>query len=171
MPPPAARPSIPGGADGPDAARDGRLADLADLVLTVARKIQAAPRGDAELVTLTPLEAIAMQFIDRNPGVRASELSSELGQSSSNTSYALRELEGKGMIRREPDPADRRVVRIHATERARTNLSRLRLHWAGLLGRLDADPHRLDEAIALLEAADTALSAAGSQPPRRSTAG
>lgn len=104
-------------------------ADLADLILRVARRIQALEVRESGGVALTHLEAMVMSRIDDEPGVTPKTLGTELGLRSSNTSAALRSLEGKGLITRIPDAADGRVTRIHPTTLAAENLSQVRQVW------------------------------------------
>lgn len=143
--------------------RDEVLADLVDAMLIISRKVHASPSTDEEFVSLTQLEGLTMQHIDRHPGVRASQLAGELGLRSSNASAALRDLERKGMILRAADPDDRRVVTIWPTERAHDNLTRMRAHWAGLLRGVIATDDQLDTARGVVRAIESALSDA----PRR----
>lgn len=143
---------------GGDASRDDALADLADVVLSVARKIHARTSEASDAIPLTPLEALAMQHIDRRPGITSSEFAADLSLKSSNASAALRELERKGLIRRDPDPADRRTVRVTATARASENLLRVRHTWASLLSDLPVDAARLETATELLRSAERQLS-------------
>ncbi|MDQ1206699.1 MarR family winged helix-turn-helix transcriptional regulator [Microbacterium sp. SORGH_AS_0862] len=141
-----------------DVRRENALADLADVVLSVARKIHAQTSEASDAIPLTPLEALAMQHIDRRPGLTSSEFAAELSLKSSNASAALRELERKGLIRRDPDPADRRTVRVTATARASENLLRVRHTWASLLSDIPADADRLATTTELLRSAERQLS-------------
>jgi DNA-binding MarR family transcriptional regulator len=131
------------GSIGGDASRDDALADLADVVLSVARKIHARTSEASDAIPLTPLEALAMQHIDRRPGITSSEFAADLSLKSSNASAALRELERKGLVRRDPDPLDRRTVRVTATARAHENLLRVRRAWTNLLSGLPAEATEL----------------------------
>jgi DNA-binding MarR family transcriptional regulator len=115
--------------DPADPAELADSADLADLILRVARRIQALEVRESGGVALTHLEAMVMSRIDDEPGVTPKTLGTELGLRSSNTSAALRSLEGKGLITRIPDAADGRVTRIHPTTLAAENLAQVRQVW------------------------------------------
>ncbi|MDR6198146.1 DNA-binding MarR family transcriptional regulator [Microbacterium sp. SORGH_AS428] len=146
------------GSIGGGASREDALADLADVVLSVARKIHARTSEASDAIPLTPLEALAMQHIDRRPGITSSEFAADLSLKSSNASAALRELERKGLVRRDPDPLDRRTVRVTATARAHENLLRVRGAWTKLLSDLPAEADRLAEATDLLRSVERELS-------------
>lgn len=105
------------------------LADLADLILQVARRIQTLEVGDTGGVALTHLEAMVMSRIDDDPGTTPKALGAALGLRSSNTSAALRSLEEKKLISRIPDAADGRVTRLHPTPLAAANLAQVRETW------------------------------------------
>ncbi|OJV97342.1 MAG: hypothetical protein BGO47_10890 [Microbacterium sp. 67-17] len=134
------------------------LADLADVVLSVARKLHALTPEESGAIALTPLEALAMQHIDRHPGITSSEFAADLSLKSSNASAALRELERKGLIRRNPDPHDGRTVRITVTAESHEHLARVRAAWARLLSALPVDGAELARLTATLQTAEAALS-------------
>lgn len=126
---------------------------LADLVLyaqSIARHVQSAPLGDPRIVRLTPLERLAMQHIDRMPGTSLGELAEAVDLLPSNASTAVRGLERAGLVRRERDADDHRVIRLQPTPFARTNLGRLREAWAGLLSGADLTPEALETAVRVL---------------------
>lgn len=110
-----------------------QLADVAELVLSVARRLGLAAR-ETDTVTLTPLEAMVMRWIDAHPGSTPSQVAAHLGLRSSNASQALRDLEARGFIRRSTDPADARSVRIDPLPAARENLQDKRRSWAAIVG-------------------------------------
>lgn len=140
-----------------DVGRAEQLADLVHFVQTIARQVHTAPLVDPEIVELSQLEGLTMQFIDRHPGVRAAELATHLGLKHSNASAALRELDRKGMIRREPDPTDRRAATIWPTELAERNLVRMRAHWARLLSPVPVSDADLSATVATLKSVEAEL--------------
>lgn len=139
-----------------DGLADELRADLVDLILKVGRTVHVAPSDDPDFLRLTQLEGLTMQYIDRHPGSSASELADAVSLRSSNASKALRDLEAKGMIRREADAHDKRAVRIWPTAHAERNLIRTRAHWARLLAGV-GDAAALRTAIAVLSDADAVL--------------
>ncbi|MCG3750244.1 MarR family winged helix-turn-helix transcriptional regulator [Amycolatopsis sp. Poz14] len=111
--------------------KDEQLFELADLILAVARHINAAKEANAE--SGTPLEGAVMRFVDRHPGTTVNAAAEATQMISSNVSRAVRGLENKGLLRREADPDDARRVRLYPTEKAADNLQRLRDTWSALL--------------------------------------
>ncbi len=132
-----------------------QLADLAESVLSVSRRLTARPGEGA--IHLSPLESLVMRQVDLDPGITPSRLAHALGLRSSNTSAALRGLETRGFIRREVDPADGRGVRVYPTPVAHENLERKRALWVDLLAPHLEDPAGLPEALALLRRIDASF--------------
>jgi len=131
------------------------LADFADLVLNVGRLIRAHTPGDSQLVALTETERQVMRLIDLYPGCAPSEIAARARLQRTNVSAALRELEGKGMIRRSTTG---RHVSVTPTRLAATNLQRLRSAWAGQLAQaLDADGETLLQCTEMLRALEQRL--------------
>ncbi len=141
--------------------RATQLADLAHFVLSVARDIRIYGHLDPEIIEITLLESLVINHIERNPGTNPSRLCDELGLRSSNASALLRSLEAKGMIRRIPDPEDRRSVSLQATPLTARNLEKVRAEWARLLARHVDDMADLAPTIELLSSLDESLTLAG----------
>ena len=136
---------------------DDRYADLADLILAIARTVSADAQADPRIVDLTPTEVNVMRFVDRNPGTSPSAVAAATGLQRSNLSRAVRDLEAKGMIARSADATDGRQSRLTPTERAATNLARLRSGWSQRLAAAGADTRHLDATLALLAELDDGL--------------
>ncbi len=141
--------------------RATQLADLAHFVLSVARDIRIYGRFDPEIIEITLLESLVMNHIERNPGTSPSRLCDEVGLRSSNASALLRSLEAKGMIRRIPDPKDRRAVSLKATPLAARNLKKVLAEWARFLARHVDAKTDVAPTIELLNALDESLTRAG----------
>ncbi|WP_159449411.1 MarR family winged helix-turn-helix transcriptional regulator [Demequina sp. NBRC 110051] len=134
--------------------RADHLADIATAAISVARKIQGEPFKDPAIIPLVHLDRIVLRHIHRYPGIRLSDLAAELGLQPSNASTAIRSLTGKGMVRKDSDPADRRAVRLYATDAGEESTARVRHEWAELLEPLvesDADAARLAELLVSLD--------------------
>ncbi|AIQ65981.1 hypothetical protein PSTEL_25565 [Paenibacillus stellifer] len=69
-------------------------------------------------------------------GLKVSELSRFLGLTPPTVTQLINSLEAKGMVRREPDPSDRRVVRVALTERGIRVTDKARKHRDYVLGKL-----------------------------------
>ncbi|MGV9361066.1 MarR family winged helix-turn-helix transcriptional regulator [Amycolatopsis sp. NPDC003731] len=111
-------------------------ADLADLVLNVARLIRLRTPAGPEVVRLTATERQVMRIVDLDPGCTPSRIAERTGLQRTNVSTALRGLEAKGLLTR---AGHGRTVTVHPTELARTNLEVLRGAWSELLADLLAD--------------------------------
>ncbi|MGW3960989.1 MarR family winged helix-turn-helix transcriptional regulator [Amycolatopsis sp. NPDC005003] len=114
-------------------------ADLADLVLNVARLIRLRTPAAPDIVPLTATERQVMRIVDLDPGCAPSRIAERTGLQRPNVSTALRGLEAKGMLTRS---GQGRSVTVHPTELARANLEVLRGAWSELLADLldDVDP-------------------------------
>ncbi|MGW7532972.1 MarR family winged helix-turn-helix transcriptional regulator [Amycolatopsis sp. NPDC054798] len=130
-----------------------QLFELADLILAVARHINAAKEANAE--SGTPLEGAVMRFVDRHPGTTVNAAAEATQMISSNVSRAVRGLEKKGLVRRDTDPEDARRVRLYPTPKAAENLERLRDTWSALLD--GTSPAEASTLIAALQGIETRL--------------
>ena len=133
-----------------DQQHDEQLADIADLVLTLARAVRTQADGDPSLVELSLTEVTVMHYIDHHAGVSPSTVAAATGLQRSNLSRALRALEAKGMVERTADPDDNRQALLRGTVKAAENLTRVRATWARLLGNaLASSGQQYDIASAL----------------------
>jgi DNA-binding MarR family transcriptional regulator len=139
---------------------DAKLADLADLVLAVARVITTEAHLDPETVDLTATEINVMRYIDRHQGTSPTAVASATGLQRSNVSRVLRDLEARGMVERTADGSDRRQAKLLSTARAGANLQRLRANWSQLLGAVDVDRRNLDATLAMLTELEAGLAPA-----------
>jgi MarR family transcriptional regulator, temperature-dependent positive regulator of motility len=138
-----------------DEEHESRLFELADLILAVSRHIHASKESAA--ASGTPLEGAVMRFIDRHPGTTASAAAAATLLISSNFSRAVRSLENKGLVRRDVDQADGRLVRLYPTEMAQENLRRLREAWSRLLEGTVEGPDEIEAAAATLRRVEAQL--------------
>lgn len=139
---------------------DAKLADLADLVLAVARVITTHAHLDPETVDLTATEINVMRYIDHHQGTSPTAVAAATGLQRSNVSRVLRDLEAMGMVERTADGSDGRQARLRSTARAAANLRRLRANWSRLLGAADVDRRNLDAALAVLAELEAGLGSA-----------
>lgn len=140
-------------------------------VLSAYRRIRFAcrmrevvdPAGGGRL---TAHQANLLGHLDREDPAMVSELAEHMGVTASTMSLTLKRLEAAGFIRRDRDPADRRVTNVRLTEAgerlrdAQSVLDPERID--GMLRLLG--PHRRRDALqglALLADAADALSAQG----------
>jgi DNA-binding MarR family transcriptional regulator len=140
---------------------DERMADLADLILALARTITTESLLDEQVVELTATEINVMRFVDRHPGTSPTEVAAATGLQRSNLSRALRTLEAKGLVKRSTGRGDARQAQLNPTRRAEANLRRLRANWSRLLGNAGADPRNLDSTLRMLAELEAGLAATG----------
>lgn len=125
---------------------DLRLAEqLFESLGSVRRQVRRTAGRPWPAATLSGSQIELVRLVRREPGIAVSEAAESLGLAGNTVSTLVRQLTDAGVLRREPDPADRRVARLHVTTAARTRIEGWRDHRAELaaeaLGRLDADDH------------------------------
>ena len=138
-----------------DEEQTSRLFELGDLILAIGRHIYASKEFAAE--SWTPLESAVMRFIDRNPGTSAGAAAEATQLISSNFSRAVRDLEKKGLVRRDVDQHDGRRIRLYPTEQAHQNLQQLRDIWSRLLDGTVSNPEEIDAVNSTLRRIETQL--------------
>lgn len=107
---------------------DDDLAELADLVLNVARLLRAHTPEDTGAIALTDTERHVMRIVDLYPECAPSEIAQRAQMQRTNVSTALRNLETKGMITRRA--SNGRGVAVTPTRLAATNIAHLRTAWS-----------------------------------------
>ncbi|MDR1711261.1 MAG: MarR family winged helix-turn-helix transcriptional regulator [Propionibacteriaceae bacterium] len=146
--------------------RDAALADLAEAIMSVSRRLHAAGHSHPEVIQLSSLERMVMRYIDHHPGTTPGKVAIHVGLKSSNASTALRSLSDQGFVRRETDPSDGRGTLLYATEVAQQNLAHVRVAWAELLRPYCPNDDSLQAALQLLEDLDQALDCSSPVTPR-----
>ena len=140
--------------------RAEQFADLADLVMAVARAVRAQAAADPDVLELSATEITVLRYLDHHPDVGPSAVADATGLHRSNMSRALRDLEAKGLVRRSPDPVDSRQAVLRSTDLAADNLSRLRGIWARLVGdalEVSGERHDVAGTLSLLRALERGL--------------
>ena len=128
-----------------------RWADLADLVLVIAREIQFRGYTDERAVQLTPSEGMVMRYLQGEPAAPPSRIAAATGLQRTNLSTVLRGLEGKGLIERRSHPDDGRGVTVQRTERGKANYALVRREWsAEVSAAAGGDTRNLGGALELL---------------------
>ena len=143
------------------------LADLAELVLGIAREINFCAGMDKDVVHLTATEINVVRYIDRHPGCMPKDCAGDLGLQRSNFSVLLRSLRDKGMVILVPDESDGRSMRIHPTEIAARSLACHREGWAAYLAGALEDHLDIQECLDVLARIDGALAGARKKSARR----
>ncbi len=142
-----ARPPTPAPPSAP-ALGDDELTRLRLAVLRLARRLRQEHAGD-----LTPSQLSALSCVEREGPLSLRDLAEMERVQPPSISRIVGSLEGEGWVERVADAADRRVVLVSATAKARRELDRIRRErnaWlAGRLAELPAGEQR-----AVLDALD-----------------
>mgnify|MGYP001046200376 CR=1 FL=1 len=134
--------------------RAEQLAEFAHLLLYVGRKLSLHTPDHSEVVPLSTLEGVCLEYIHRHPGTTSGDIASHLGLKSSNASAILRSMEAKGMVKREASAKDRRQVSVWLTPLAERSIDLIAQDWVRLLDPLAGDDGSLESALAMLQAID-----------------
>lgn len=79
---------------------------------------------------IRPAQFSVLVVIERNPGLRQSQVSQILSIKRTNFVPLLDGLEARGLVKRKPAPTDRRSHALHLTTKGRALTTRLRARWA-----------------------------------------
>jgi DNA-binding MarR family transcriptional regulator len=92
--------------------------------------------------------------VTAEPGITLNELARRCHMTRSQASVLAAELEGAGLLAKRPDPADRRLVRLHSTAAGRHQLEEWRRAYRRFLSRhvRAMPPARARDLVAGLEA-------------------
>ena len=128
---------------------DERLAELADAVVELSRRLDVRTPALRDLVPLTGTEVVVIRAVHRSPRCTPSQVAEATGLQRSNVSAALRALEAGGLVVREHPAGDGRVTELVPTAKATESVQRIRGYWADRLRQ--APPDVLAEALAATE--------------------
>lgn len=143
---------------GSGATESERWADLADLVLIIAREISFRGYTDERAVSLSQSEGMVMRYLQHEPAATPSRIAAATGLQRTNLSTTLKALEKKGLIARRACPDDGRGVTVHPTERGRSNYALVRQEWAAtVLAAAGGHTSNLEPALALLTTIEKGL--------------
>jgi DNA-binding MarR family transcriptional regulator len=137
--------------------RQDQLFEIGDLAFAFTQQLR--PFLDEVFAACTPLETTVLRVLFREPGKSARAAAAAAKLPPSNFSRALRGLEEKGFLLREPDPHDARAVRLFPSKQARAYRDRFRDAYAGALDDLVPDPAALPVVIDTLRALEQCLAA------------
>jgi DNA-binding MarR family transcriptional regulator len=102
---------------GPAAQREaGGDESLADAFSSVARKLRETSQETLAPWDITPAQFRALRVLRRNDVMRLSELSDRLQIAPRSTTEVIDALEARDLVRRRPDPDDRRATLVEVTE-------------------------------------------------------
>jgi DNA-binding MarR family transcriptional regulator len=96
-----------------------------DLVMALARRVRRAHVEALADWDVTPSQARALRVLAGADGMRPSGLAEALHIAPRSATEVADALEGRGWVRREPDPTDRRATRLVPTEDGRRLVARI----------------------------------------------
>ena len=141
----------------PDLPAD-KWAELADLILIIAREIQFRGYKDERALSLTQSEGMVMRHLMGHTSATPSQIATATGLQRTNVSTVLRDLEKKAVIERQVDTADRRGVAVRRTQRGADNYALVRSEWSNAISSAaGGDTTALDRALSLLRSIETGL--------------
>ena len=134
----------------------GELHRLLRRKVVVRAHRDALPEAQVELLHLVRAE----------PGISGKEVARRLGTAPNTVSTLVHDLADAGLLARDRDPDDRRVVRLTLTEAARTRMADYAAHRSALLTEALAtlDPPARDAILAAAPHLDALLAALRARP-------
>ncbi|WP_051764859.1 MarR family winged helix-turn-helix transcriptional regulator [Streptomyces sp. NRRL F-5135] len=150
--------------DASDSVGDGALLrearELTPALYALGRVLRLRGAEEAGLTPLPPSDLDVLRHVLDTPGVGVGAVAQALGLHGSNVSTTVRGLVARGLIRREPDPHDRRAVRLHPTMGAVQGMAKIEEAWSEIFA--DALATLPEDDRAALFAAVPALSSLAS---------
>lgn len=100
---------------------------LTQLVMRTSRSLRRATMGELEPFGLTPSQSRAMGVISRHYDrpLRLGDIAAHLDIAPRSATEVVDHLEERGLVRRSPDPTDRRAVTIALTDEGRALRARI----------------------------------------------
>jgi DNA-binding MarR family transcriptional regulator len=111
----------------PDAADPASDESLADALGAVSRKLREKSAETLAPWDITPAHLRALRMLTRHGTMRLSELSDRLQIAPRTATEVVDALQARDLVRRRPDPADRRAILVEVTD-----------HGAGILAKIRA---------------------------------
>ena len=110
------------------AGRGGSSGDetLSDAFWSVARQLREASHQSLVPWEITPAQLRALRVLKHHGPLRLSELSDHLRIAARSTTEVVDALESRGLVRRQPDPGDRRATLVELTEHGESVLDAIR---------------------------------------------
>ncbi|GAA1014134.1 MarR family transcriptional regulator [Streptomyces sp. F-3] len=104
--------------------------ELTPVLYALGRVLRLRGVDEAGLVPLPPSDLEVLRHVLESPGIGVGAVAQDLGLHASNVSTTVRGLVARGLVRREPDPDDRRAVRLYPTMGAVQGMARIEQAWA-----------------------------------------
>ncbi|MET9859516.1 MarR family transcriptional regulator [Streptomyces smyrnaeus] len=151
-----------------DAALLSEARTLTPALYALGRVLRLHGVAEAGLPPLPPSDLEVLRQVLDTPGIGVGALAQELGLHASNVSATVRGLVAQELVRREPDPDDRRAVRLFPTMGAVQGMAMIEQAWSEIFADSLATLSR--EQRTALSAAAPALSALASSLRAQRTA-
>ncbi|GHJ15176.1 MULTISPECIES: MarR family winged helix-turn-helix transcriptional regulator [unclassified Micromonospora] len=137
-------------------------AGLGELHRLLRRRTVA--RADREPLPEAQVEVLLL--VRATPGISGKEVARRLGTAPNTVSTLVRDLTDAGLLVRDRDPADRRVIRLRLTEAARRRMADHEVHRAALLAEAlaELDPVARTAVLAAAPHLDALLIALRARP-------
>ncbi len=111
----------------------GHEGDLLFLLHDVARLMRNAADKRARAHGMTRAQWVILIWLDRHPGLSQKEVAELLEVEPITVARLVDRLEARGMVERRPDPADRRIWRLHALPPSTAVLADVEIHKTDML--------------------------------------
>ena len=111
--------------DRPDGRPDGEET-LPELLTSVARELRGASQETLAPWDITPSSLRALRAVNHHGSMHLSQLSGRLHIAPRSATEVVDALESRGLVRRRPDPDDRRATLVEVTEHGASVLSEIR---------------------------------------------
>ncbi|MFD5468398.1 MarR family winged helix-turn-helix transcriptional regulator [Kitasatospora sp. NPDC127059] len=112
--------------------------DFSALLVGIQRLLRRRLRRRLEQPRLRGAQVELLRLVTDTPGLRVSAAAEELCLAGNSVSTLVNQLVAQDLLRREPDPADRRAALLYATEAAEQRIEAWRSHRRALMGELVA---------------------------------
>lgn len=129
------------------------------LIRSISRQVRKEARPLAESLGLTWARLWVLVEVRRTPGLTMGTLAKSLGLSRSTVTSLVDELVRQGLLRRESDPDDRRVLRVFPLPSGVDLLERVLERRRAIVGRAfgELGSDAIEAALRVLERVDVAL--------------
>ncbi|MCR6486726.1 MarR family winged helix-turn-helix transcriptional regulator [Amycolatopsis sp. OK19-0408] len=129
---------------------------LLGAVQGLRRVVRRRVRADVPGFPLPGAQVEVLRVVADHPGIGVGATARELHLATNSVSTLVNQLADAGLLRREPDPADRRATRLEITDTARDRMAswrrvRTELVAGALTGLSEADILTIEQALPALE--------------------
>jgi len=119
---------------------------LSDAFWSVARRLREVSHESLAPWDITPAQLRALRVLAHRGPMRLSELSDHLHIAARSTTEVVDAVESRGLVRRRPDPSDRRATLAELTEHGESVLEAIRAARGSETGRLFGRLSQTDQA-------------------------